>query len=173
MKLYHVVAMARNRVIGKDSKLPWHFPADLKHFKELTTGSTVIMGRKTYEGIGKPLANRENFVVTRTPHPCLAGRQAPISPNRGEGKGEGIHFFNSIESALRNIQTLKAFVIGGASLYEQTFSKIDGIYLTTIDAFYEGDSFYPQFSSEFKERWRKTLQSDPQIETIFYEKSGG
>ena len=76
MKLYHVAAVAKNRVIGKNGKLPWHFPADLKHFKELTWGSTVVMGRKTFESLGKPLPGRENFVLSRS-GPSAAGEAQP------------------------------------------------------------------------------------------------
>ena len=158
MKIYHVVAMAQNRVIGKDNKLPWHFSSDLKFFKQLTTGGTVIMGRKTYESIGKPLPNRENFVVT-TAKPLPAGQ-------------EHLFFFNSIEDAKKNIQTEKAFIIGGAQVFQQTIQAIDGIYLTKIDAEYEGDTFYPPVPYKFLEKSRTPLQENPKIEVIFYERQG-
>jgi dihydrofolate reductase len=153
MKLYHVVAMARHRVIGKENKLPWHFSADLKHFKQLTTGSTVIMGRKTFESIGKRLPNRQNFVVSRTK----------------TGRVENLVFFSSIEEAMRNVQTDKAFIIGGADLYTQTIDSIDGIFLTTIDADFGGDAFYPELPDYFKEKSREKLQDQPKIEAVFYE----
>ncbi len=153
--IFHVVAMARNRTIGKDNKLPWHFSADLKHFKALTTGSTVIMGRKTYDSIGKPLPNRENFVLSRK----QSGSPAPH-----------LHFFNSIETAIKNVQTEKAFIIGGAELYKQTMDLVDGIYLTRIDADYAGDAFYPEIPERFEEVEIEKLQDDPKIEVVFYEK---
>ena len=167
MKLYHVVAAAENRVIGKDNKLPWHFSADLQHFKELTTGSTVIMGRKTFESIGKPLPNRENFVISRT--------QGRFSDNQFQNKGlartvPGVLWFDSIEVAIQNVQTSQAFIIGGASLYEQTMNLIDGIYLTKIHARYDGDTFYPEIPASFKEKSRRTLQENPLIEVIYYDK---
>jgi dihydrofolate reductase len=153
MKLYHVVAMAHNRVIGKDNKLPWHFSEDLKHFKQLTTGSTVIMGRKTFESIGKPLPNRQNFVVSRT----------KTEPS------ENPRFFGSIQEAVKSVKTEKAFIIGGANLYAQTLELADGIYLTTIDADFDGDAFYPELPGCFKEKNRQKLQDQPGIEVVFYE----
>ena len=151
---YHVVAASKNRVIGKGNKLPWHFSADLKHFKALTSGSTVIMGRKTFESIGKPLPNRENFVISRT--------QTGDLPQ--------LKFFKSIEAAFDSVSTPNAFIIGGAKIYEQTLDKMDGIYLTHIDAEYEGDAFFPELPSIFKEKSRTKLQEDPLIEVIYYEK---
>lgn len=153
MKLYHVVAVAgKKRVIGKDNKLPWHFPEDLKFFKNLTTGSTVIMGRKTYESIGRPLPNRENFVLSRSLKP-----EGPV------------RFFNSLEEAVGNVKTEKAFIIGGAELYAQTIREMDGIYLTRIDADYEGDAFYPEIPTEFEEIEVIGLrEKDPVIQAVFY-----
>lgn len=153
--LYHVVAVANNRVIGKDNKLPWHFSSDMKYFKELTMGGTVIMGRKTFESIGKPLPGRENFVLTRT---------APLPSNQPH-----LRFFNTVEEALKSIHTENAFIIGGADLYRQTTNQIDGIFLTRIHADYEGDAYYPEISSDFKQSDDKIkLQDNPKIEVIFY-----
>ncbi len=154
MRLYHVVAMAKNRVIGKDNKLPWHFSADLKHFKTLTTGHTILMGRKTHESIGKPLPNRENFVVSRTEHQ----------------NGEHLRFFHSIDEALKAVRTDRCYVIGGETIYRQTLNKVDGIYLTSIDADYDGDVFYPEIPAGFQEKSRTMLQENPKIEVILYEK---
>lgn len=155
--LYHIVAMAKNRAIGKDNRLPWHFPEDMKHFKTRTTGSTVIMGRKTYESIGKPLPNRENFVLSRT---------------QSGSPQEHLRFFNSLESALDAIQTDDAYIIGGAELYEQTMLlDIDGIYLTRIDKDYDGDAFYPEIPDTFEEVEIECLrEKDPKIEVVFYER---
>src|SRR3989338_10183108 len=129
--LYHVVAMASNRVIGKDNRLPWHFSEDLKRFKKLTMGSTLIMGRKTFESIGaKPLPERENFILSRS-----------ASENQNE---EHLKFFGSHEDALKAVRTEKAFIIGGAEIFRQTIDSADGIYLTLVKAHYEGDAFYPE-----------------------------
>ncbi|MBI4430911.1 MAG: dihydrofolate reductase [Candidatus Omnitrophica bacterium] len=151
--LYHVVAMAKNRVIGKENKLPWHFSSDLKHFRQLTTGQTVIMGRKTFESIGKPLPNRENFVVSRS---------------RGVG-AEGLRFFNSPEKAFEAVRTDSAYIIGGADLFRQTMEGINGIYLTLIEQAFEGDAFYPQIPEYFEKRSSHLLQENPMIRLIFYE----
>ena len=156
MKLYHVVAMAKNRVIGKDNKLPWHFSADLKHFKQLTTGSTVIMGRKTFESIGKPLPNRENIILSRS------GFKAP----------EGVKVFRELKDALKKSRSEKIFIIGGAEIFKQTMAQIDGIYLTQIDSEYAGDVFYPNIPSSFKEKSRTLLQENPRLEVIYYENHG-
>ena len=153
-KIYHIVAAARNHVIGKNNKLPWHFPEDLKHFKQLTLGSTVIMGRKTFESIGKPLPGRENFIISRT-----------------SKSGSGIQVFNSIGNALGAVRTEKAFIIGGAEIYRATINSMDGIYLTRIDADYEGDAFYPDIPDDFEEVEIEALrESNPKIEAVFYEK---
>ena len=162
MPFFHVVAMARNRVIGKDNKLPWHFSSDLKFFKQLTTGSTVIMGRKTFDSIGKPLPNRENFVLSRS---------APLDPRfRGDDK-RGLRFFSSFEEAVKNVKTEKAYVIGGADIFRQTMEKVEGIYLTRIDADYPGDTFYPEIPDIFDEVSIEVLQENPKIEVIFYERN--
>ena len=149
---YHVVAMAENRVIGKDNRLPWHFLSDLKHFKQLTMGNTILIGRKTFESIGKPLPGRENFVLSRK--------------KTGDGN---VKFFGSFEDALKNVSTPNCYIIGGASLYQQSMALVDGIYLTKIHAHYKGDTFYPEIPPYFEEKSKKILQENPKIEVIFYE----
>lgn len=148
--LYHVVAMANNRVIGKDNKLPWHFSSDLKFFRQLTMGQTVLMGRKTFESIGKPLPGRENFVVSRTP------RQSDGS----------LKCFTSIKNALASVKTKDCFIIGGASIFKETIPMIDGIYMTKISAQYDGDTFYPEIPKEFKEESKTLLQENPKLEVL-------
>ena len=152
--IYHVVAVAENGVIGKNGKLPWHFPADLKFFKNLTTGHTVIMGRKTFDGIGKPLPNRENIVISRQPHPETAG----------------VKFVESVDRALERTRKGKIFIIGGASIFRETAHLIDGIYLTQIHQDYEGDAFYSGVPEGFKEVSREKLQESPPIDVIFYQR---
>jgi len=154
MRLYHVVAMARHRVIGKGNRLPWHFSADLRHFSKLTKGSTVLMGRKTYESIGRPLPDRENFVLSRT-------RNAA---------GDHLRFFRSLDEALANVPTEKCFVIGGAQVYRETLDSVEGIFLTEINQEFPGDVFYPEIPSSFREKQRTPLQENPKLEVIFYER---
>ena len=152
--IYHVVAVSKNGVIGKNGKLPWRFPADLKFFKNLTTGHTVIMGRKTFDSIGKPLPNRENIVISRHPRPETAG----------------VKFAETVDQALGRAQKGEIFIIGGASIYRETAHLIDGIYLTQIDQDYEGDAFYSGVPEGFREVSRQKLQENPPIEVILYER---
>lgn len=150
--IYHVVAVSENWVIGKDGKLPWHFPVDLKFFKALTTGHTVIMGRKTFDSIGKTLPNRKNIVISRQAHPEMAG----------------VEFVSSVDRALSHAKQGETFIIGGASIYAETLQLVDGIYLTRIGQTYEGDAFYPGVPAGFKKVSSQRLQENPLIEAIFY-----
>lgn len=147
--IYHIVATSRNGIIGNDNQLPWHFSEDLKNFKKLTTGQTIVMGRKTFESIGKPLPNRTNFVLSRSP----------------QKETEGVEYFQSIEEAVHAARTEHVFIIGGEDLFRQTFGLIDGIYLSRIDRNYEGDAIYPDIPSLFKLATQSTLRkANPQIQ---------
>lgn len=126
-----IVAMSENRVIGVNNQLPWNMPADLAHFKTLTTGHTIIMGRKTFESIGKPLPNRTNIIVTRDERYLK----------------EGCIVVNSIESALDQASKGEIFVIGGADIFKLTFPLLDRIYLTIIHHTFEGDVFFPEYEA--------------------------
>ena len=150
--IYHVVAVAENNVIGHDNKLPWHFSSDLKFFKSLTTGNTVVMGRKTFDRIGKALPDRDNIVISRAAH-------APVA---------GVTFVTSIEEALKKAQRGDTFIIGGATIYRETLKAIDGVYLTRIHASFPGDAFYPGVPEGFREVSRTPLQDDPKIEVLLY-----
>ena len=150
--IYHVVAVAENGVIGKDNKLPWHFSSDLKFFKNLTTGHTVVMGRKTFDSIGKALPNRENIVISRAAH-------APVA---------GVTFVTSVGEVLKIAQKGDTFIIGGASIYQETREAIDGVYLTRIYATFAGDAFYPGVPEGFREVSRTPLQEDPKVEVLVY-----
>lgn len=153
MKLYHIVACTKNGVIGKNGRLPWHFREDLKHFKSLTLGSTVMMGWKTFEGIGKSLPGRENFVLSRNKTRDV----------------QGVRFFHSLADALRHVTTEKVFIIGGADIFRQTMDLIDGIYMTQIEGTYEGDAYYPVIPNYFEEKLRQPSKEEPKLEFIFYE----
>jgi dihydrofolate reductase len=124
-----VVAIAENNAIGKNNQLLWHLPADLKHFKQITTGHTIIMGRKTFDSIGRPLPNRRNIVVTRT-----AGLQIP-----------GAEVTNTIAAALELCAAEdEVFIIGGAEIYKSALTLTDRIYLTRVHASYDADAFFPE-----------------------------
>jgi len=132
-----IVAMARNGVIGVNNTLPWHLPADLKHFKSLTMGHHIVMGRKTYESIGKPLPGRTSVVVTRNPDYFLPD----------------VIVVNSLEAALTACEKdSEIFVIGGAELYRQAINLADRIYLTEIDADISGDA---HFTEIFRDVWQE------------------
>ncbi len=132
-----IVAVAQNGVIGRGNRLPWRLPDDLKYFKALTLGHHVIMGRKTFESIGKPLSGRTNVVVTRQP-----GYQAP-----------GVVVAGSIEQALAACANdTEIFVIGGAELFAQTMDQAGRLYLTEIQQDFEGDVIYPRYD---RSQWRE------------------
>lgn len=124
-----IVAYAKNQVIGKDGDMPWHLPADLKNVKELTTGKTIVMGRKTFESIGKPLPNRRNVVLTRSRdfHP------------------EGVVVVHTKEEVMALGDVI---IFGGAEIYRQFLDVVDRLYITEIDLETEGDTFFPQWDRE-------------------------
>ena len=146
MIVSNVVVVDQNMGIGKDNQLLVHFPADLKRFKKITTGHTVIMGRKTFESMGKALPNRRNVVITRQEGLSL----------------EGAEITHSLESALElSKDEPEVFVIGGADIFRQAFASTNKIYLTQIHKTFEADTFFPQIAeSEWKEIDREDHQPD-------------
>ena len=138
MRISAIVAMSQNRVIGRAGQLPWKLPEDLKHFRRLTTGHPVIMGRKTYESIGRVLPHRDNIIVSRQVGLAIPGAQVVLS----------------LEKAFQLCQgkTDEIFVIGGAQIYEAAYPFIQRLYLTLIQKEMEGDTFFPVFNpSDFTE----------------------
>ena len=140
-----VVAISENHVIGKENKLLWYLPADLKHLKEITTGHTVIMGRKTYDSVGKPLPRRRNIIITR--------KDTAIS---------GCEIVHSVEEAIDLCKgETEVFILGGAEIYRQSMHLTDRIYLTIIHQDFDGDSFFPEINkAEWKEVYREDHQPD-------------
>jgi len=132
-----IVAVARNGVIGHQGGLPWHIPEDLKHFKKTTSGHAIIMGRKTYDSIGRPLPKRRNIVVTRQSNLELPGC------DRAENLDEAI--------ALARTTDPCPFIIGGASIYEEALSMATELHVTEIDREVEGDTYFPEDLSAFEE----------------------
>ncbi|MCH8538921.1 MAG: type 3 dihydrofolate reductase [Alkalimonas sp.] len=128
-----IAAMAENRVIGLDNQMPWHLPADLQHFKRLTSGKTVLMGRKTYESIGKALPNRRNLVISR--------QDAPV--------GSDAEWFDSLDTALAQVSPdEELMVMGGAEIYRQCLPLAQRLYLTFIDLNVAGDTWFPDYEAE-------------------------
>lgn len=135
-----IAAMSRNKVIGKDNKLPWKLPADMKRFRELTSGKPVIMGRKTFESIGKPLPNRKNIIITRDRN----------------YKRDGCIIVHSAKDALKAAGDGDVMIIGGAQIYAEFLPKANKMYLTFIDADFEGDAYFPEYNEdEWKEMNRE------------------
>ena len=125
--------MSSNRVIGVNNTLPWHLSEDLKHFKSLTTGHTIIMGRKTYESIGRPLPNRRNIVISRNSNTSY----------------EGVEVVYSLEDAFSiSTNDKEVFVIGGSNIYEQALSFVDQLYITEIKKSFIGDAFFPEINKQ-------------------------
>ncbi len=141
-----IVAMDDNRLIGNKNKLPWHLPADLAFFKRTTMGKPIVMGRKTYESIGKPLPGRRNIVITRDAAFSAAGCEVA----------------NSIESAMSLTKDDdEVMLIGGASLYQQTIARATQLYITRIHQGFEGDTWFPEIDlREWEEVKREHFDAD-------------
>ncbi len=143
-----IAAMAHDRVIGKDNQMPWHLPADLAHFKRVTLGKPVLMGRKTYQSIGRPLPGRVNIVISRDP----------------DFRPEGVVVCDSIEAALAQAESLgsnEVMVMGGGHIYAQCLSFAQRLYLTYIDATIEGDTQFPDYQQyDWQEREREAYPAD-------------
>ncbi len=132
MMISMIAAMAHDRVIGLDNQMPWHLPADLAHFKRVTLGKPVLMGRKTFESIGRPLPGRRNLVISRNP----------------DYRAGGVEVIDSVEAALALLadsDVAELMVIGGGHLYGQLLPRADRLYLTRIDLAVEGDTRFPAF----------------------------
>ena len=137
MILSAIAAMSENRVIGVNNDLPWDVPEDLKYFKDTTRGKTIIMGRKTYESLGKALPKRRNIVLTR----------------RADWKPEDAEVFSSLDEALRAVSETagadeEVFIIGGGQIYAESLPKLDRIYLTVIHKSFDGDAYFPEFDTQ-------------------------
>ena len=136
-----IAAIGNNNVLGKDNQLLWHLPKDLKHFKSLTEHHPVIMGRKTYESIGKPLPNRTNIVISR----------------KENWFQEGILIVSSIKEAIKFAKKIdeNIFIIGGGNIYEQTMDFADRLEITQVKADFEADTFFPKINEKI---WMKTRE---------------
>nr|AIA16836.1 Dihydrofolate reductase [uncultured bacterium] len=150
MKISAIVAMSKNRVIGRNNQLPWHLPEDLKRFKRITMGHPMIMGRKTFESIGRVLPGRESIIITRQKDYQVPG--AVVVPSLKD----------AIEYCRNKSQTDEAFVIGGGEVFRDAMPLLNRIHLTLIDAEIEGDVFFPEISKElFREVSREDHLGQP------------
>lgn len=141
-----IAACSSNRVIGKDNTLIWKVPGDLKRFKEMTTGHTVVMGRLTYESIGKPLPNRTNVIITRNPEYKVEGCEVIYNG------------YTALKEILNRSKNEDIFIIGGGNVYSQFLPYADVIELTYIDKEFEGDTFFPEIPNTFLEVKREDLE---------------
>ena len=151
-----IVAMTRNRVIGKGNKIPWLLPGEQKWFKETTMGHPVLMGRKTFESIGRPLPGRHNIVVTRS------------------GKIGGVEIVRDLTEfnpALYEANGRDVFVIGGSEIYRALLPKCDAIYVTMVKQEYDGDTYFPEFESSFEVC--EVIRETPLYDVLLYRRAGG
>lgn len=153
-----IVAYAHNRVIGNKGQIPWQIDEDKKHFKKLTTGNVIVMGRRTYEEIGRPLPNRHNIIVSNTATYAAANCTTVTSLNQ------------ALEYAAQNFPDKTVFICGGASLYREALPLAQKLYITKIDAEYPGDTFFPQFDeSNFTvECIKKSEKNNPECGFYIY-----
>lgn len=149
-----IAAMGTNRVIGINNQLPWHLPADLKHFKQITMAKPIIMGRKTFESIGKPLPGRLNIIVTHN-----KGFQAP-----------GCQVVHSLDEALAlSKEHDEVMIIGGAQIFAEALPKANKLYLTIIEHDFPGESFFPEWNNqEWKQVSKQNFSADEQNPFSFY-----
>jgi len=150
MKISLIVAVSQNNVIGRDNQLPWHLPEDLQYFKAVTMGKPLIMGRKTFESIGRPLPGRANIVITRNP----------------DWTAEGVEIVADIEAAFACAQNAcsvsggdEVMVIGGEQIYRSCLARSDRLYLTRVEARVEGDAFFPKLDED---DWQQVAEKMPE-----------
>lgn len=150
MRISLIAALARNHVIGRDNQLPWRLSADLQHFKALTMGKPIVMGRKTHESIGKPLPGRTNIVVTRN----------------SSYSAKGCSVVSSIDEALLAAgDSEEVMIMGGENLYLQLLPRADRLYLTEVQADVTGDAWFPEFdATQWQELKRESHQADEKNE---------
>lgn len=139
-----IVAHDKNRVIGYKNKMPWHLPEELKYFKKMTMGKPIIMGRKTFESIGRPLPGRRNIVITRNP----------------DYKEEGIEVVSSLDDGLELVKDAEeVMIIGGEQIFKLAFPLVDRLYITFINYEFDGDTFFPYYDLT---NWNLVSESEPQ-----------
>ena len=152
IRLSLMVAKASNRVIGRNNKLPWYLPNDLKYFKQVTFGKPVIMGRKTWDSLGKPLPGRTNIVITRQAGFQAEGAKVVATLDEAVTLAENVAFIEGQDEAV---------VMGGAEIYALALPKTDRLYLTEVHAEVDGDTWFPEYdTSEWKEIGREDFPAE-------------
>jgi dihydrofolate reductase len=152
MRLALIVAMSRNRVIGRNNKLPWHLPNDLKHFKQVTMGKPVIMGRKTFESIGRPLPGRTNIVISRNPAYETQGIRVVGSLDEAVELAKAVATIDGVDELM---------VIGGEQIYTEAYPLAERLYLSQVHAEVEGDSYFGAYDpADWRELGRADFSAD-------------
>lgn len=181
IRLSSIAAMAQNRIIGKNNALIWHIPEDLKHFKRTTLGKPIVMGRKSYDALGKPLPGRANIVISRS-HKSIPNNQPTPTHAKMEGEGmpvpeqddDGPFLVSTIEEGIALGKKIaqdngkdEIFIGGGGEIYKQTLETVDRIYLSLIHRDYEGDTWFPEFDwDDWTITDEKKIEGDPDF-TIY------
>ena len=187
MKYFQAIAaMSLNRVIGAGNKIPWHLPEDFKWFKQKTSGHVVIMGRKTFESLGKPLPNRKNLILSRHPrklireHPEIFGAYREWRGGRDlkrrkyqlrftrlvGGRNEDIRIFSSLNLLDPEEFEDQIFICGGAQIYEQALPRCSDLFLTLVKREVEGDAFFPPFEDRFT--LHEEIRDTPEFKILHY-----
>jgi len=180
-----IAAMSQNRVIGADGKIPWHLPDDFKWFKKMTMGNVIVMGRKTFESLGRPLPSRKNLVLTKHPQrliksmPEIFGQyhewrggvylKRPYQfhfSKLGEKEETEIYIFKSLDKLNPAEFPSDIFICGGAQIYEQALPRCSDLYLTVLKRDVEGDAFFPPFEKKFE--LTAEIQDTPDYKILHY-----
>lgn len=180
-----IAAMSQNRVIGADGKIPWHLPEDFKWFKKMTLGNIVVMGRKTFESLGRPLPSRKNMILTRHPqrliktHPEIFGQYHEWRGGRYLKRAYQFHFtkleknqrteiliFNSLDKLNPEEFPNDIFICGGAQIYEQALPRCSDLYLTLVKREVPGDTLFPPFEDKFV--LAEEVRDEPEFKVLHY-----
>jgi dihydrofolate reductase len=181
-----IAAMSQNRVIGADGKIPWHLPEDFKWFKKMTMGNVIVMGRKTFESLGRPLPSRKNLVLTKHPqrliksmpeifgqyHEWRGGKYLKRAyqfhfSKLGEKEETEIYIFKSLDKLDPDEFSNDIFICGGAQIYEQALPRCSDLYLTVLKRDVEGDAFFPAFEKKFD--LTAEIQDTPDYKILHYQ----
>jgi len=150
MNFFHAIAaMSLNRVIGRNGQIPWHLSEDLQWFKKITSGNIIVMGRKTFQSIGRPLPNRETVVLSRS-----------------DFTFPGVQVIHSLDELNTLGETRRIFICGGAQLYALALPRCSDLYLTVVKKVVEGDTFFPQFEEQFQ--LAETILEKPDFQILHY-----